>query len=71
MLLLGNLLKVTTVNKIKINIIIKDKELTLEIYNVALIPKAITSLLLEDQLKREDIKIMGNKLTIRQEIIIE
>ena len=48
MLLLGNLLKVTTVNKIKINIIIKDKELTLEIYNVALIPKAITSLLLED-----------------------
>ena len=34
-------------------------------------PGAITSLLLEDQLKRKDVKIMGNKLTMRQEIITE
>ena len=34
-------------------------------------PEVITSLLSEDQLKREDVKIMKNKLTMRQKIIIE
>ena len=65
MLSLGNLLKVTAIGKIKINVVIGDKELILGIYNVALIPGAIISLLLEDQLKREGVKIMKNKLIIR------
>ena len=38
---------------------------------MALVPGAIISLLLEDQLKREDIKLIDNKLTIKQEIIAE
>ena len=65
MLLLGNLLKVIAVGKMEINIIIRGKELILKIYNIALVPRAITSLLSEDQLKREDIKIMENKLIMR------
>ena len=64
-------MKVITVGRIKINVIIKDKELILKIYNVALMPEAIISLLSEDQLKREDIKIIGNKLIMRQKIITE
>ena len=48
MLLLGNLLKVITVGRIKINVIIRGKELILGIYNVALVPGAIISLLSED-----------------------
>ena len=48
MLLLDNLLKVIAVGRIKINIIIRDKELTLGIYNVALVFEAIISLLLKD-----------------------
>ena len=38
---------------------------------MALIPGAITSLLSEDQLKREGIELMGNKLTMRQQTIAE
>ena len=65
MLLLGNLLKVIAVGRIKINVIIGGKELILEIYNVVLVPRAIISLLSEDQLKRKGIKIMRNKLIMR------
>ena len=38
---------------------------------MALISKAIISLLSENQLKREDIKLIGNKLTMGQQIIAE
>ena len=48
MLSLGNLLKVTAVGRMEINVVIGDKELTLGIHDVALVPGAITSLLLED-----------------------
>ena len=48
MLLLGNLLKVITVGRMEINVVIGDKELTLKIHDVALVPRAITSLLSED-----------------------
>ena len=64
-------MKVIAVSKIKINVVIGGKELILKIYNVALIPGAIISLLSEDQLKRKGVKIIKNKLIMRQEIIIE
>ena len=48
MLLLDNLLKVIAVGRMEINIVIEGKELILEIYNVALVPGAIISLLSED-----------------------
>ena len=38
---------------------------------MALMPGAITSLFLEDQLKREGIKLIGNKLIMRQQTIAE
>ena len=47
-LLLDNLLKVIAVGKIKINVVIGGKELILEIYNIAFVFRAITSLLSED-----------------------
>ena len=64
-------MKIIAVGRIEINIVIKGKELILEIYNIALVPGAIISLLSEDQLKREGVEIIGNKLTIRQKIIAE
>ena len=36
---------------------------------MAFMPRAITSLLSENQLKREDIELIGNKLTIEQQTI--
>ena len=71
MLSLGNLLKVVAIRRIEINVNIGDKKLILGIHDVALVPEIITSLLSEDQLKREGIKLMGNKLIIGQEIIAE
>ena len=38
---------------------------------MALVPGAITFLLLEDQLKHEDIKLIRNKLIMGQKIIAE
>ena len=71
MLLLGNLLKVVRIGQIEININIGDKQLILEIYDVALVPGAIISLFLKDQLKREGIELIGNKLIMGQQIIAE
>ena len=38
---------------------------------MALVPGAITSLFSKDQLKREGIELMGNKLTMGQQTIAE